>query len=193
MKTSTSLIALATTLALAACQTPGLPPVLPSGLAVKPQESWVNTLSARGVQIYECRDDGAQARWTLIGPDADLFESNGHLFGHHGVGPTWKAEDGSLVVGKVIARADAPVSGAIPWLLLETRANTDKGALGAVTRIRRVNTRGGAAPDTGCSAQSHGARVQVPYTADYVLHSGRVTEAQAHDVTDLPSLRRAHF
>jgi hypothetical protein len=193
MKPSTALIALAATALVAACQTPGLPSVLPPGLEVQPQENWVNTLSARGVQIYECRNDGGPLRWTLLAPDADLFESNGRLFGHHGAGPSWKAADGSLVVGKVLTRADAPVAGAIPWLLLETRSTAGKGALDTVTLIRRVNTRGGAAPGTGCSTQSQGAQVRVPYTADYVLYSGRSTPAASSSAMDLPSPRRTHF
>src|SRR5262249_11101086 len=151
---------------------------------------WLNTLSARGVQIYECRNDGSQPRWTLLAPDADLFEGNGRPFGHHGAGPNWQAQDGSLVVGKVLARADAPVAGAIPWLLLEVRGETDKGALGGVTRIRRVNTRGGMAPDAGCTMQSLGAQVRVPYTADYVLFGSRALQAQASDAAEPTSLRR---
>lgn len=193
MKTSTSLTVLATTLLVAACQTPGLPSVLPPELAVKPQESWVNTLSARGVQIYECRSEGSQPRWTLLAPDADLFEGNGRSFGHHGAGPSWQAEDGSLIVGKVLASANAPIAGAIPWLLLETSAKTRQGALGSVTHIRRVNTRGGVAPDTGCSAQSQGTQIRMPYTADYVLFSSRTTQAEKSDAMEPTSMRRAHF
>ena len=163
---------LAATLALSACQTPGLPTALPTVLRVTPQETWVDTLSARGVQIYECRDSGGQPGWAFVAPDADLFEGNGRLVGHHGAGPTWQADDGSLVVGKVLARADAPVAGAVPWLLLETRSAGRTGVLGTVTRIRRVNTTGGVAPDTGCDATSYGAQLRVPYTADYVLYAG---------------------
>lgn len=173
MRVSSFPLVLAATLALPACHTPGLTPALPLVLQVKPQESWVDTLSARGVQIYECRDDGGQPGWAFVAPDADLFESSGRLFGHHGAGPSWAAEDGSLVVGKVLAQAEAPVAGAVPWLLLEAHSVGRKGALKAVTRIRRVNTRGGLAPDTGCDARSYGQQVRVPYTADYVLHAGR--------------------
>jgi len=173
MKPSTFPLVLAATLVLTACQTPGLPPSLPPALQVKPQESWVDTLSARGVQIYECRDNGGQPGWVFVAPDAQLFESNGRLFGHHGAGPTWGADDGSLVAGKVLARADAPVAGALPWLLLEARNVGRTGVLATVTRIRRVNTRGGLAPDTGCDARTYGVQARVPYTADYVLHAGR--------------------
>ena len=175
MKLSTSPFLLAAALALAACQTPGLPTALPPSLQVTPQETWVDTLAARGVQIYECRNDGGQPGWALVGPDADLYETSGRLFGHHGAGPSWQAEDGSLVVGSVLARADAPVAGAVPWLLLEARSKSPKGALAAVTRIRRVHTTGGMAPAVGCDAPSHGQQVRVPYTAIYVLHASRRT------------------
>ena len=171
MKFSTSPIVLATALALAACQTPSLPPRLPQSLQVTAQETWIGTLSARGVQIYECRSRAGQPGWDLVAPDADLFRNGGQPFGHHGAGPSWQAEDGSLVVGNVLARADAPVAGAIPWLLLEARSNSGKGALAGVARIRRVNTTGGVAPVAGCDAQSRGQQVRVPYTADYVLYA----------------------
>jgi len=164
----------AATAVLTACQTPGLPSALPHALQVSAQETWVDTLSARGVQIYECRDNGGRPGWTFVAPEADLFEDSGRLFGHHGAGPTWQAEDGSLVVGKVLARADAPVAGAIPWLLLETHSLDRKGALGAVTHIRRVNTAGGVAPPVGCDAASYGVQLRVPYTADYVLYAGSI-------------------
>jgi uncharacterized protein DUF3455 len=43
--------------------------------------------------------------------------------------------------------------------------------LTAATFIQRLNTVGGAAPSTGCSDSTNlGARVYVPYTADYFFY-----------------------
>jgi hypothetical protein len=36
-----------------------------------------------------------------------------------------------------------------------------------------VRTAGGAAPGSGCNAGSHGTRVRVPYSADYLLYASR--------------------
>jgi hypothetical protein len=67
----------------------------------------------------------------------------------------------------VKARADAPVAGAVAWLLLATRADGPDGAFSKVTSIQRVNTAGGVAPATGCSPQTAGTTARIDYTADY--------------------------
>ena len=56
------------------------------------------------------------------------------------------ADDGSVVVGEVVAKADKPESGAIPWLLLRATSHEGSGRLSTVAFIRRANTKGGAAP-----------------------------------------------
>lgn len=167
----------AAALAQAGCQTndppAAQPPALPSALQATAQETWVATVSARGVQIYECRDVDGKPAWTFVAPEAELFDGRGRRFGHHGAGPIWQAEDGSSVVGKVVARADAPISGAVPWLLLETRSAGRPGALAKVTRIRRVHTAGGVAPGSGCDTGGIGSQRRVAYSADYALYEGR--------------------
>ena len=69
------------------------------------------------------------------------------------------------------ARADAPVAGAIPWLLLRTRSTGGPGAFERVTSIQRLNTEAGAAPASGCTPGSIGAQARVPYRADYRLYT----------------------
>lgn len=159
-------------LALVACATAPAPnPVnLPPALALAPGEAWLGTLAARGDQVYECRATANGAAWAFVAPEAQLFEPDGRPAGHHGAGPFWQALDGSRVEAKVAARADAPVAGAIPWLLLEARSTGAEGRLAPVTRIRRVHTSGGVAPATGCEPTSVGRQLRVPYTADYLLH-----------------------
>jgi Protein of unknown function (DUF3455) len=74
-------------------------------------------------------------------------------------------------VGSIVAGSDpvsCPNRGAIPCLLLQSIGN-QKGPTGGrllakVTFVQRLNTNGGAAPDTACMV---GQTQLVPYTADY--------------------------
>lgn len=175
MKSMSLPLILALVAAPGVCQTAGQAPALPPALQIAAQEIPVAAVSARGVQIYECRDSGGRPGWAFVAPDAELFDNAGRPFGKHGAGPTWQATDGSIVVGEVTARAAASAAGAIPWLLLKARSTGSAGALAGVTRIRRVHTAGGLAPDTGCDAGSLGKQARVPYTADYLLYSGSPT------------------
>lgn len=158
-------------MAMAGCATAPTPVTLPPALALAPGETLLATLPARGDQIYECRAAAGGAAWAFVAPDAKLFESDGRPAGQHGAGPFWQALDGSRVEAKVAARADAPVPGAIPWLLLEARSTGADGRLAKVTRIRRVATSGGNAPAAGCDMGRLGQQVRVPYTADYLFHT----------------------
>ena len=170
-----SLCMAALCLAAAACAVPSQPqpPDWPRPIQPTDGERWLMRLSARGVQIYECQPTQSGSRWTLIAPDAELYDEQGRAIGRHGAGPTWEAHDGSRVVGVVIAHADAPSADAIPWLLLKTRDAGPAGAFSDVHRIRRVNTTGGTAPPAGCDAAAHGARARVPYAAEYILYARR--------------------
>ena len=164
--------ALATAFLLAACATP--PAVdWPAALAPSPQEALLTTVSARGVQIYECRAGGAGAAWAFVAPEATLSDDAGRTVGRHGAGPFWEAEDGSRVQGSAVASADAPDADAIAWLLLRTRSTGPAGRFSDVTGIRRIHTAGGKAPRSGCSAESAGATARVPYSADYLFYTTR--------------------
>lgn len=173
MNRSSCLLALSILLAMTACGTTGAPPQLPGAIAVAAHEHWVGTLSAQGVQVYECRAMDGVGAWAFVQPEATLFDRDGRPAGHHGAGPFWQADDGSRLEGRLVARADAPAAGAIPWLLLDVRSTGRPGRLEAVSRIRRVNTAGGLAPQAGCNASALGKQVRVPYTADYLLYEGR--------------------
>jgi len=144
-------------------------------IAPPPAETLSTTLYATGVQIYECREkkDGGYA-WAFVAPEALLHDASGRRVGTHGAGPHWRADDGSAVVGTVVARVDAPERVNIPWLLLSTRSTGSDGALAGVTSIQRVNTAGGAPPAVPCTAHALGATGRVAYTADYRLHARRV-------------------
>ena len=136
---------------------------------------------AKGHQIYECRAKGDTQEWTFVAPDAELFDMQGRTMGTHFAGPTWRATDGSRIVAKVAARVDAPVAGAIPWLLLAASNDGPTGRFSAVTYIQRVNTVGGVAPTAGCTRESLGQEARMAYTAEYrmfVARPGATTEAR---------------
>ena len=147
---------------------------IPSTLSPAAHESPRLHVGARGVQVYQCRARPGGHAWTLVAPEADLFDSDGRLVGSHGAGPSWRFVDGRRVTARLKARADAPRPDDIPWLLLETRTQWPgegrTGTHGRLTSIQRIHTRGGAAPDAGCDTATAGSTVRVPYTAEYVLY-----------------------
>jgi hypothetical protein len=99
-----------------------------------------------------------------------LFNARGEVVGSHFAGPTWQGQDGSGVVGAVLARADAPSKNAIPWLLLEAKSRTGGGAFSTMIHIQRLDTKGGVAPKKGCDATHAGEEERVPYEATYAFY-----------------------
>jgi hypothetical protein len=140
---------------------------VPDSLKPTAGEKLAMVVPAKGVQVYECRD----GKWAFVAPDAELFDAAGKKIGTHYAGPHWEAADGSKIVAKVSARADAPSAGAIPWLLLSSKSVGPQGAFSGVTSIQRVSTTGGLAPQGTCSQAGEQARS--PYTADYYFFTAR--------------------
>ncbi|MCE9657839.1 MAG: DUF3455 domain-containing protein [Burkholderiales bacterium] len=131
------------------------------------------SLSARGVQIYECRRlDGMQPAWLFLAPEARLYDARGEAVGSHGAGPHWQAEDGSRIVGTVVAKVVPQDDDAVPWLLLHTRGAGGEGRFSGITSVQRIHTRGGTAPARRCDETALGRTERVPYTADYVFFEG---------------------
>lgn len=161
---------------LAACTSAPRAPAVPDNLKPGARERAAFVRHARGVQIYRCDADGGAFKWNFVAPEALLFEnaSGQSAVGTHGAGPFWKGNDGSRVVGKVKARADAANAAAdIPWLLLTTTAEGPSGQMSPVKSIQRIKTVGGVAPSAGCAATIDvGKQVRVPYTSDYVFFVG---------------------
>jgi Protein of unknown function (DUF3455) len=144
------------------------PPVVPDALKVPGVREPKLRLPATGVQIYTCSSDEAGAYvWKFKAPEATLFSESGRRVGDHFAGPTWRLRDGSKVVGRLLAKADAPEAGAVPWLLLEIADNSGRGALADAHFIQRVHTSGGVAPSEGCDATTVGTDARVDYSADY--------------------------
>ncbi|WP_332826172.1 DUF3455 domain-containing protein [Ramlibacter sp.] len=142
--------------------------------AIAPRNgAFVESIAARGTQVYECRADATApggAKWVFVAPEATLFDRSGAAIGVHYAGPHWEAVDGSKVVGAVDARADAPQADAIPWLLLSARHAGGNGRFAQVSSIQRVNTIGGTTPARACDAATVGATEKVPYSADYLFY-----------------------
>jgi hypothetical protein len=149
---------------------------VPDKLMPGANESLAMIVPAKGVQIYECRarkDQVGEYEWAFVAPEADLFDARGHRTGRHYAGPHWESTDGSKILGTVKERADAPVTDAIPWLLLAAKSVGSEGSFSKVTSIQRVNTVGGVAPKAGCSQATAGAPARINYTADYYFFTAR--------------------
>jgi hypothetical protein len=149
------------------------PASTPAALAPAPDQTLAFVRHAKGVQRYACATTATGYAWTLVAPDADLFDRAGKNAGHHSAGPTWQDTDGSTVVGT--KRAAAPVDAtAIPWLLVDATSHNDtRGVMTPVTSLQRVNTVGGLAPSSPCDAAHPDATADIPYTADYLFYRAR--------------------
>jgi hypothetical protein len=168
-------VALASAALLAGCASTSKPAAddIPATLAPTGGEHVQAVLHARGVQIYECRakkDQPGAAEWAFVAPEAELLDDGGRLVGRHYAGPHWESNDGSKLLGKAVAKADAPGAGDIPWLLLATQSVGGAGAFSNASYVQRVHTAGGVAPAAeGCTAASLGRVERVGYRADYRL------------------------
>jgi len=132
--------------------------IIPPQLAVPSGQRLVATMEVeRGSQVYTC----ANGAYTLLEPAA-VLESKDQLV-LHTRGPEWvSANDGSAVVGSVVASVPKP--GAVPELLLKSTANRGTGLFGNVDFIQRLETSGGVAPTGTCT---NGSQVAVEYHAQY--------------------------
>jgi hypothetical protein len=126
----------------------------------------------KGVQIYSCKAANGGYVWTFKAPDASLRDAHGRIIARHFAGPSWRAEDGSLVVGESIDASPSPDKGAVPWLVLRAKSHTGQGVMASVQYIVRMRTRGGVAPAAGCDASHAGTETRVPYSAVYLFFRG---------------------
>ena len=147
------------------------PPDTPSALRVQDNQKLLLQAKGKGTQIYTCKSGDSGPAWTLKGPDALLFNAKGKLIAKHFAGPTWQANDGSSVKGKVVATAPAPRANAVAWLLLSAAAHEGNGIMTKVENVQRLHTAGGKAPAVGCDAAHIGTETSVHYTADYYFYS----------------------
>jgi hypothetical protein len=149
-------------------------PVTDPSLNVPAGQVLVHRMSARGHQIYLCQGDIDGYSWKFAAPSALLFDTHMpfDMLGAHYVGPSWRSsDDGSTVTGAVQVKVNAPVTGAIPWLLLQATGHTGTGLFSNISYIQRVNTSGGVAPTTPCSANTRNQSTFVEYGADYYFYA----------------------
>jgi hypothetical protein len=144
---------------------------IPPQLRPPATEQLLLQLHAKGDQVYTCKEGVTQFAWTLKAPDAQLFDKEGKPFGKHFAGPSWQANDGSLVTGKAVANAPSPDPDSIPWLLVTVLTHDGSGVLSRATSIQRLNTKGGKAPASGCDSTHAGQEARIPYTADYLFYA----------------------
>jgi hypothetical protein len=139
----------------------------PDPLAV-PGTQTVLSLEASGVQIYECRRDSeGKLAWVLKAPEANLYSDAGVLEAHHFAGPSWRANDGSQIGGKLLRQVPGDTPGSIAQLLLEAKSTGPEGVLSNVRFVQRLATAGGLAPAQPCTAAGQTGRS--PYIARYVF------------------------
>ena len=152
---------------LAACATA---PAGPGSASIDPpQAERVMTLVASGVQTYSCEFDAQRhLGWVFRSPQATLYDTSGHAVVRHGAGPSWEADDGSRIVGRVLAQRPSETPASIPQLLLETHSTSGSGVLSVVRYVQRVHTVGGLAPGASCSTEHETG--SSPYLADYVFY-----------------------
>jgi hypothetical protein len=144
-------------------------PDVPEKIKAPVGEEVVLLAHATGSQIYVCQAgaDGKLA-WSLKAPEAELHDNTGATIGRHFAGPTWKANDGSEVKGKAVARVDSPDANSIPWLLVTVTDHSGDGVLSHVTSIQRIHTKDGQPPPAAdCDSSRQNTEHKSSYTADY--------------------------
>lgn len=149
-------------------------PAQQTGGSIDPPAGARLVLEAKGVgaQIYVCSNANNTFKWTLKAPDGKLLDDSGKIIGSHFAGPTWKLLDGSQVQGELIASKPAPEAGSVAWLLLRAKAGSATGTLASVAFIRRTETHGGVAPQSGCQTANDNANtVRIPYSAIYTFYA----------------------
>lgn len=154
----------------------GTAPPIPESLKVPPAQVLSLEARADGVQIYACsasNADPTRFEWVFQAPEADLFDSNGKKIGKHYAGPTWESNDGSKVVGEVVARDAGPDAGAIPWLLLSAKSTSGKGVFSQILSVQRLSTVGGKAPAERCDKAQSGKEARIAYKARYTFFTAK--------------------
>jgi hypothetical protein len=164
-------------------------PPVPANLEVPAGNRAFLAGHAVGTQNYICLPADPGVAWIFFGPQATLFTHDDKQVITHFLSPnafesgtpraTWQhSRDTSAVWGQASASSTDPAfvaPNAIPWLLLHVVGAQDGPGGGhrltATTFVQRLNTSGGIAPSTGCTAPPDiGKTALVPYTADYFFY-----------------------
>jgi hypothetical protein len=125
------------------------------------------TVPGSGDQIYQCTSANGALGWQLVGIDATLFDTDGHVFAKQNDIASWVASDGSKLSGSVAGVAAARGT-SLPDQLYQVRVDVG-GAFGFISNVVRASVTGGSRPAQACeSAQSQ--KVRVPFKAEYVFY-----------------------
>jgi hypothetical protein len=143
----------------------------PADIAAPNGATLLLAAAAEGVQIYACESGAQGFAWVFKAPEAALFDGDGRQILSHFAGPSWKAEDGTTLVGEAVAKADAPKPGAIVWLLLKVKSREGSGPLAKAGFVRRIDTAGGMPPAAGCDAGHAGKEARMRYSAVYEFYA----------------------
>jgi hypothetical protein len=90
----------------------------------------------------------------------------GKTVGRHFAGPTWKFDDGSRVLGKLVSEAPGASAKDIAWLKLSVKEPAKSGLVAGATSVLRIDTKGGAFEG---ACESEGELHSEPYAATYVF------------------------
>jgi hypothetical protein len=178
----------------------GIPtPNVPPQLQVPVGNSVYFVGHAVGTQNYVCLPSGDGVKFVLFTPQATLFSDDDKQVTTHFFSPnpfengtiraTWQHSRDSSAVWAHVNDGDTATFatdpsfvavGAVPWVKLTvTKPGAENGPAGGdtltkTTFIQRINTAGGVAPATGCTALADvGHEAFVHYTADYVFYTDR--------------------
>ncbi len=134
-----------------------------------PQAEQVMSTTASGVQVYSCEYDAQHhLAWVFKSPLATLYDTSGQAVIKHAAGPSWQADDGSRIVGHVLAQTPSATAESIPQLLLETHSAGASGTLSNIRYVQRINTVGGLMPAAACTAEHQTG--SSPYIANYAFY-----------------------
>ena len=168
------LLAAAVAFSLPAAAVPE-PAGLSQSLRAPANEAPAFMLSGNGVYVYECRQsalDPNAYEWSFTVPDATLYDGSRTMARHATVGLFEATSDRSTTSGIVRASQAAGVAN-LPWISMQAQPLSAEGLFAGVTSIQRVNTKGGAAPTSGCGPSTLGGEARVAYQADYYFYKQR--------------------
>jgi hypothetical protein len=129
----------------------------------------LRSVEATGVQVYECRpDEAGRLLWKFREPVA-ILTADAKTVGRHFAGPSWQLNDGSGVVGRLVAQKPGATAQDIALLKLDVSTREGDGMMSRVTIVERLDTHGGAY--SGECSKVGGFHLE-PYTARYVFLGG---------------------
>lgn len=146
---------------------------IPASLRVPAGQLVKYRYAASGDVTYQClpsSDRPGQFAWVQMLANATLNTRSGRSVGRYYGGPTWEANDGSQVIGSVIASVDSTTSG-LPQQLIQTVSSEGRASFSGISYIQLLNTQGGGSPSATCDYSARTQRQQVSFQADFVFYS----------------------